>query len=154
MLGYAATTNFAITLAALASGSARESAAIDWATNYKQDDCMLQLSLGVSTPTTASLKSIYIWFYGSADGTNFTEPATGADAAITIGTNHNLRGPFTVAVTVGTLWYDICIPSVAQFFSGIMPKKWGIVVENLTNGALYNTEGSFNKWLTPAFFTT
>jgi hypothetical protein len=153
MLGYAATTNFALTLASLATGSARESTAISalvGGTGY--DDYMLQLNLGISTPTSAADKAVYVWFYGSADGTNYTEPATGSNAAITIGTNHNLKGPFTVAINVGTLQYDICIGSVAQFFGGILPKKWGIVIENQANGSLSGTE--FNQWLTPVFYTT
>lgn len=153
MLGYAASTNFAITLASLATGGARESAAISavvGGTAY--DDYMLQLQLGTATPTTAGDKAVYVWFYGSADGTNYTDPATGADAAITIGTNHNLYGPHEVAVVVGTLQYDICIPSVSRIFGGMIPKKWGIVIENQTNGALNGTE--FNQWLTPVFYTT
>lgn len=154
MLGYAASSAVTITLANLAAGSARESAVIDWATNHKHDDCMLQFAFGSSLPTTASDKAVYVWFYGSADGTNYTEPATGADAAITIGTNHNLRGPFTVAMATGNLNYDICIPSVASYFGGIMPKRFGVVVENQCNGALYNTEANFVKLLTPVFVTT
>lgn len=155
MLGYGATTNFAITLASLATGSSRESAAITavvGGTAY--DDYQLQLSMGSSLPTTAGDQAAYIWFYGSADGTNFTEPATGSDAAIVIGTRHNLRGPFVVPMVVGTLQYDVCIGSVAQYFGGILPKKWGIVVENQCNGALNGTEGNFNKWFTPVFVTT
>ena len=155
MLGYGATTNFTITLASLATGSARESTAVVavvGGTAY--DDYMLQLSVGISTPTSAGDKSVYIWFAGSGDGTNYTEPATGSDAAITIGTNHNLFGPFTVAINVGTNLYDVCIPSVAQFFGGVLPKKWNIIVENQANGSLNGTEANFNKWFTPVFVTT
>ena len=155
MIGYLTSTTFAITLASLAAASSRESTAITAvAGGTAVDDYMLQLSLGSSLPTTAADKSIYIWFYGSADGTNFTEPATGSNAAITIGTNHNLLGPFSIAVSVGTLLYDLCVPSVAQIFNGNIPKKWGIVIENQTNGALWGTEGDFKKWLTPIIFTT
>ena len=154
MLGYAATTNFAITLASLAAGASRESTAIDWATSFKQDDCMLQLSLGIATATSAADKAIYVWFYGSADGTNYTSPATGSNAAITIGTNHNLLGPFGVSIPAGQVQYEVCIPSVAQYFGGIIPKKWGIVVENQANGALNGTETNFDKWFTPVFITT
>lgn len=155
MLGYGSTTNFAITLASLATGSARESSTITASvggTSY--DDFMIQMSVGLLTPTSAGDKAVYIWFAGSADGTNFTEPATGSDAAITIGTNHNLLGPFTVAINVGTLQYDICIPSVSQYFGGILPKKFNIIVENQANGSLNGTEGNFNKWITPVFYTT
>lgn len=155
MLGYAATTNFAITLASLATGSSRESTALTAAvggTSY--DDVMIQFSVGTVTPTTAGSQAVYVWFSGSADGTNYITPVTGSDAAITIGTGHNLKGPFVVAVLVGTQMYDVNIPSVAQFFGGIMPKKWSVIVENQTNGALYPSEASFHKWFTPVFYTT
>lgn len=153
MIGYAATTTFGITLAGLASAGARESNIIDW-TLYKHDDCMLEMNFGISTPTSAVDKAVYIWFHGSADGTTFVSPCTGTDAGITIGTNHNLRGPFSVAVNVGTYWYNVCIPSVASFFGGNMPKKWGVVVENEASGALYATEADFKKFFTPVFVTT
>lgn len=155
MLGYAATTNFAITLASLATGSSRESTniiAVVGGTSY--DDVMIQFSVGTTTPTTAGSQAVYVWFYGSADGTNFISPCTGTDAAVTIGTGHNLKGPFVVAVLVGTLQYNVNIPSVSQFFGGVMPKRWGVVVENQTNGALNGTESNFNKWFTPVFYTT
>lgn len=154
MIGYLTGTTFTITLAALAAASARESLAISamvGGTAY--DDYMLQLSFGSSQPTTASAQAVYVWFYGSADGTHFDSPCTGADAAVTLGT-HALKGPFVVPIQVGTQWRDACIPSVANFFGGILPRKWGIVVENQTNGALINTEGDFNKWYLPAFYTT
>lgn len=155
MLGYASTTNFAITLASLGNGSARESVAVVavvGGTGY--DDYMLQLSLGITTPTSSSDKAAYIWFAGSADGTNFPDPCLGTNAAVTIGTNHNLAGPYTVAINVGTNQYDVCIPSVAQYFGGVMPKKFSIIVENQAGGAFGSTEGQFQKWFTPIFVTT
>ncbi len=155
MLGYAATTSFTITLASLASGSARESVAyVATVGGTAYDDYMLQLSVGITTPTSAGSKAVYIWFAGSADGSNYSEPATGADAAITIGTNHNLLGPFTVAINVGTLFYDVCIGSVAQYFGGIIPKKWNIIIENQAGAGFGSTEGQFVKNLIPVFMTT
>lgn len=152
MIGYAATTNFGITLAALASASARESGMLD-NSSTKYDDFILQLSFGISTPTSAASQCVYVWFYGSGDGTNVDSPCTGSDAAVVLGT-HNLRGPFVVPIPVGTVWREACVPSVAAMFGGIIPKKWGIVVENQASGALYNTEADFLKWITPVFVTT
>ena len=155
MIGYAATTTFAITLASLAAASSRESSAISASvggTSY--DDFMIQMSVGSSQSTTAADKAVYVWFSGSADGTTYDTPALGSDAAITIGTNHNLKGPFTVSIPAGTTTYVFSIPSVSQFFGGIIPKKWNIIVENQTNGALNGTEGNFLKYLTPVFYTT
>jgi len=154
MLGYAATTNFGITLASLATGSARESNAITavvGGTGY--DDYQLELSFGVVTPTTAGSQVVNIWFAASSDGTNFTAPATGADSAIVLGT-HRLFGPFVQPIPVGTNQYQFSIPSVAQFFGGILPKKFSVIFENQTNGAASGTEANFNKWFTPMFYTT
>lgn len=153
MIGYLASTNFAITLASLAALSAREG--LLWngvATGTNVDDLMVQIGLGSSQPTTADLQGCYIYFAGSADGTNYSEPATGTDAAITLGTNS--LAPLFVAVPVGTKIVDHCIGSVAQLFGGTLPKKVAIIIENRTNGALIGTEASFIKWVTPVFYTT
>ncbi len=153
MLGYLATTTFTATLASLGSGSARESAAIIamvGGTSY--DDYSLQFTLGIQQATTALDKSIYVWFAGSADGTSFTSPAIGSDAAITIGTSHNLFGPFTVSIPTGAVTYNIFLPSVSQIFGGVIPKKFSLIFENQTNGTLSATE--FTKYITPILFTT
>lgn len=155
MLGYLTATTFTITLASLATGSSRESLiinAVSGGTAY--DDAMIQFSVGASTATTAGAQAVYVWFHGSADGTNFISPCTGTDAAVTIGTGHNLKGPFVISVLAGATVYQVNIPSVSQFFGGIMPRKWGLVVENQTNGALNGTESNFTKFLTPVFYTT
>ena len=144
MIGYLASTNFAITLASLAALSAREG--LLWngvATGTNVDDLMVQIGLGSSQPTTADLQGCYIYFAGSADGTNYTQPATGVDAAVTMGTH--ILAPMFIPVPVGTLIVDYCVASVAQYFGGTLPKKVAIVVENRTNGALYGTEASFIK---------
>ena len=45
----------------------------------------------------------------------------------------------------GGLTYKSVIPSVAQFFGGVLPPKWGFVIENKTNIALSATEGDHAK---------
>lgn len=144
---------FPITLASLASGSARQSASLGYQTTGG-DDVSLQLGLGIATPTSSGDKSIYIWFYASVDGTHYTDPCGTTDAAVTIGTNHNLYGPYTVAIPVGTNIYDVSIPSVAQYFGGILPPDWGIVVENQAGGALWGTEGDFVKYYVGILYGT
>ena len=153
MLGFGATTTFTMTLASLAAASSRESSTISalvGGTSY--DDYQIRIALGSSQSTTASDRACYIWFSGSADGTAFDSPATGADAAITIGTAHNLKGPFFVSIPAGAVTYNISVPSVSYYFNGILPEKFNIIVENQTNGALSATE--FTKYITPVYFTT
>lgn len=153
MLGFATTTTFTMTLASLANASSRESDAISASvggTSY--DDFMIRMAFGVSTGTTSGDKTVYVWFSGSADGTVYDTPATGANAAITIGTNHNLKGPFQVSIPAGSTTYNVSIPSVAFYFNGIIPEKFNIIAENQAGGALSATE--YTKYLTPVFYTT
>ena len=86
---------------------------------------------------------INVYLYGSADGTNYTDNASGSDAGVTLRDPTNLRGPFVIAApTAGALTYKGVIGSVAQYFGGILPVKWGIVVENQTGLAFDSTEGN------------
>lgn len=155
MIGYVAASNFALTLTSLATGAARESIAISNIDN-KYDDYMIQLKIApIATGTLAGDKACYIYFYGSADGTAYDDPCTGADAAIVIGTYHGLKGPFVVPMygIFGTV-YEATIGSVANFFGGNVPQKFGIVVENQTNAALNGTAGNFAASVTGVFYTT
>jgi len=144
-LAYAASASITCTLASLASGSARECAAVDNSVNLYLD-AMVYVALKLATGTPASDKSLYLWFYGSEDGTNVTDNATGTDAALTMRSPTNLHGPFVIATPdAGALTYKKIIPSVAAFFDGALPKKWGFVVENKSGLALDATETNHTK---------
>ncbi len=142
---YGTTTNITITLASLANNAARQSNSIDNSSDLFLDaEVYLAIPLQAGTPANDLI--INIWMYGSHDGTNFGDPASGTDSAITIRNPTNLRGPFPLnAPDAGALTYKAFIPSVAQFFGGIMPIRWGIVVENRTNIAFNATEANFVK---------
>lgn len=120
-------------LASLAEAGAFELAAVDNSTN-KFLDAMLNLAFKLQAGSPASDKAIYVWFYGSEDGTNFTDNATGSAASVTMRSPTNLRGPFVINTPdSGGLTYKAVVGSVAAFFGGILPRKWGIVVQNKTN---------------------
>lgn len=145
---YSSSTGFTITLASLANGSARQSTAIDNSSN-KYLDASLQLRIKLATGTPSGAASIIIWFYGSEDGTNYGDNATGSDAAITLTTPTNLRGPFTLACpSAGGLTWNAVIGSVASYFGGVLPRKWGVVVQNSSGLALDSTEGNHTKTYT------
>lgn len=149
-IAYASSTGITITLASLASGAttARESTAIDNTSNL-YIDAIVYLALALQSGTPANDKAIYVYLYGSEDGTNYTDNATGSDAALTLRSPTNLRGPFVVSVPdSGGLTYKVIIPSVAAFFGGVMPRKWGIVVNNFTGVTLSATEGNHIKTYT------
>jgi len=143
-IAYDATQNFTLTLASLASSATagRESTAVDNQTNLYLD-AICQVSVALQAGSPANDKAVYIYAYGSVDGTNFTDNATGTDAAITLRDPTNLR---LVAVIPtpdsGGLTYESSPFSIAQAFGGVLLPKWGLVVRNFTGVALSATEGA------------
>ena len=146
-ISYDTSTAITITLASLASSAtaSRESTSIVNTTNL-YIDAMVYLAIPLQTGTPANDKAIYVYFYESEDGTNYTDNATGTDAALTLRSPTNLRGPFVISTPdSGSLTYKAVIGSVASFFGGVMPRKWGIVVNNFTGLTLNATEGNLIK---------
>lgn len=142
-LAYGSSTNLALTLASLASSAtaARESTVVDNGTN-KFLDALVQVHVKLQTGTPANDKAVYVYAYGSEDGTNYTDNATGADAALTMRDPSNLRLIGMIACPdSGGLTYKSAPMSVAAAFGGVLPRKWGIVVRNYTGVALSATEG-------------
>ncbi len=131
-LSYASSASITCTLDSLANGSARECTAVDNGTN-KYVDAELYLAIPLAAGTPGSDKAINVYFYASEDGTNYTDNATGSDAAVTLRSPSNLLGPFVIATPdSGALTYKAVVASVARFFGGVLPRKWGFVVENRT----------------------
>jgi hypothetical protein len=111
------------------------------------------IPLVVGTP--ASDRAINFWFYGSEDGTNYNDNATGTDTALTLRSPNNFRGPWvTFTPDAGGLTYKTVIPSVAAFFGGNIPRRFGVVIENRTGLAFNATEGNFAKTWTGVGLTS
>ena len=144
-LEYGTVSDITITLASLATASARQSLVVD-NTSDKFEDAEVYLALKLQTGSPASDKSIYIYAYGSANGTDYTDNASGSDAAITLRVPTNLRHIASIATPdSGALTYKIVIGSVAAAFGNWLPPKWGIVVQNVTNITFDATEGNHTK---------
>lgn len=140
---FQSTQNFTLTLASLASSATagRESTAVDNSSNLYLD-AICQVSVKLQTGTPGSDKAVYIYAYGSVDGTNYTDNATGSDAAITLRDPTNARLVCVIPVPdSGAVTYESSPFSIAQAFGGILPPKWGIIVRNYTNVTLSATEG-------------
>lgn len=146
-LAYQASQTFTISFAPGGTGlassatAARESTAVDNTSNLFLDAiCMVSVKLQTGTP--ANDKAVYVYAYGSVDGTNYTDNATGTDAAITLRDPTNVRLVNVIPVPdSGGLTYESSPFSIAQAFGGILPPKWGIIVRNYTGVSLSNTEG-------------
>lgn len=130
-----------ITLASLASGSAQESTALDNATDLFLD-ALVQIKLKSGASSTSSTGYANVYAYGSVDdGTSYNGNATGTNASITLASPPNLRLIGVIAVVANATTYR-GIFSVAAAFGGVLPKKWGIVVENQSGAALDSTGGN------------
>ncbi len=141
------TSNQAITcsLASLTTTSSRESTVVDNTTNLFLDALvMLKVKSGGSATSATGFVNIYA--YATVDGgTTYTDTATGSDAGITLTTPRNLRLIGTINVVANSTTYKGGPFSVASAFGGVLPQKWGIVVENQSGGTLDSTEGNHAK---------
>jgi hypothetical protein len=134
-----------VTLGGLTQGSARASTAIDNTTNVFHD-ALVSVKVKTGAGVAANQKAVNVYAYATTDGgTNYTEGATGTDAAITLAvpTNAILLGvisaPTAATVYPGGPW------SVAAAFGGSLPDHWGIIVENQQGQTLDATEGNHTK---------
>ena len=158
MITYSAASTITCTLAALASaGSARECTVItNTATRY--DDAYVTMTVTCQTGTApGGDKSLYIYFYSAGSGTDYTSPCTGADAAIVLTNPNNLYGPAVMTFqssAAGLNSVNMAIPSVANFFGGILPAKWGMVFQNSTGMILSATGANHALSYVGVNFTT
>jgi len=139
---FGASTAITITLNSLANAAARESLVVDNTSNLYLDALVLVIAkLAAGSP--AGAKALYVYAYGSEDGTNYTDNATGADAAITLRSPTNLRliGAIS-APDSGALSFKSHPMSIAAAFGGVMPRKWGIVLSNQSGVALDSSANS------------
>lgn len=153
---YGTSTAITCTLASLGSSAsvARGSAVVDNSTNLYVD-ALVTVAVKTSNSSLANDKAVYVFLYGSEDGSVYSgssSEAEGTDASLTIDNPSNLRGPIVLSA-IATVQTYRAVFSVAQFFGGIMPKKWGIVVLNYTGQALDSTEGNHQKTYTGITYT-
>lgn len=153
-IAYGTSTAITCTLGSLASGSARESTVVDNGSNLFLD-AIVNLSVKLAAGSPASDKCVYIYAYGSEDGTNYTDNATGSDAALTPRSPSNLALIGIISTPdSGAVTYKSGPLGVASAFGGILPRKWGIVVKNMTGLAFSGTENDHSKSYTGIYQTS
>lgn len=142
-LKYSAATSMTVTLASLAADALRQSTVVDNTTNL-YIDALVGGSVQVGTSPTAG-SVINVFAYGAHDTSDYTAGASGSDAAYTAGDKKLL--PLVGQIIIdgdSNADYEFGPFSVAAAFGGILPSKWGLVFENLTDVAL-NATGTNNK---------
>ncbi len=143
-VAYGTSTALTITLNSKASSATagQESTVVDNGTN-KFLDALVQVTVKLATGTPANDKAVYVYAYGSEDGSTYTDNVTGSDASVTMRdpTNLVLIGVIPTPDS-GGLTYEGKPMSVAQAFGGVLPRKWGIVVRNYSGVALDSSGNS------------
>ena len=143
-LAFGTATAFTITLNSLASSgtAGRESTVVDNSTNLYVD-ALVEVRINYPNSVPANEKAIYVYAYGSLDGTNYPEGLTGADAAYTF---LGSAGALTTALRlIGVIPANQNTDKrygpfpVAPAFGGLMPAKWGIAVLNYSGQTLAAT---------------
>lgn len=141
----AAGTAITLTLTSLANGIWRQSASVDNTSNLYVD-ALVGGSIQVGTTPTLG-GTIDIYAYGQYDASGeYTAGASGSDADYTAdGEQYLLKPVATIIVDADSdIDYEWGPTSIAQAFGGIMPQRWGLVVENNT-GSTLNATGTNNK---------
>jgi hypothetical protein len=130
---------FAITLAALASGNARQSSIVTNSLNRFAALIFLKIETGAVAPTTGTVVEIFLLRNDRI--INYSTDGCGnADAAITIN-NAQMIGTIVVNASANTFfWGDFDTAPL-----GPLSGQWGIAVRNSTDQALHGTEGNFVK---------
>lgn len=154
-VAFATSTAITCTLASLASSATagRECTAIDNSANLYLD-ALLYVAFKLATGTPANDKAAYVFLYGSEDGTNYTDNATGSDAAITFRVPSNLPlGGLIKTPDAGALTYKGGPFAVAPQFGGVLPRKWGFALRNYSGVAGDATEGNHVKTYSGVYAT-
>ena len=141
-LSYGTSTALTMTLASLASSATAgwQSTAVDNVTpGYV--DALLQVRFKLATGTPSVDQVVYLYVYGSEDGTNYTDAITGTSGALTLRNPTNMTLLANYVVQSGGLTFVGAPISVALGFTGIMPRKWGVVIKNTTGLAFTATAG-------------
>ncbi len=105
----------------------------------------VKIKTGIGVDTVNGKVNVY--GYGSVDnGTTYSDGTTGTDAIQTYASNrtHNLSFLGAITAKANTTTYVSNPFSFAMANGGVIPEKWGIVVENLTGATFDNTAGNFS----------
>lgn len=135
------------TLASLGGSASRESTVVDNNSNKFLDVLVtVRIRTNATTPTTD--KKVFIYAYGTVDAATpvYPDTVTGTDAAITLNNPTQLKLIGVIEAVAASTTYTSEPMSVAQAFGGIMPQKWGIVVQNAIGASAFDaTESNFKK---------
>jgi hypothetical protein len=143
-----------VTIASLGSTSARESTVIDNSSNLYADALVL-VKVKTNAAGTSATGFVNVYAYATVDGgSTYSESATGSDAAITLTAPTNARLLGSINAVANATTYRGGPFSVATAFGGILPEKWGIIIENRSGAALDSTGGNHSAVYQGVYYTS
>ena len=129
-------------IASLTNSSSRQSTVIDNGTNL-YSDALVQVTTKTGASGTSAAGFINVYAYATVDGgTTYTDGASGTDGAFTPTNPPNAVLIGRVNCVANATTYKSTPMSVAAAFNGILPEKWGVIIENKTGGTLDATAGN------------
>lgn len=129
-----------LTGTSLGSAAARQSTVVSNTTDLFIDT-LVSVKTKTGTPLSSD-KAIYVYAYGSVDGgSTYPDAVTGSDAAYTMISPTNLKLIGIINAPTASTAYQAGPWSVAAAFGGLLPEKWGVVIQNVTGAALSATAG-------------
>jgi hypothetical protein len=131
-----------ITITSLANNGQRQSDVIDNGTNLYLD-ALVSPRIKTGGSGTSASGYVNVYAYGTVDGGSlYSDSASGSDGSITLTSPPNMRLIGVINAVANSTEYNGGPFSVAQAFGGVLPEKWGIVIENKTGGTLDASIGS------------
>lgn len=132
-------------IAGLANGGARSSSYID-NLGPKYLDVLVSLAVRSAAAGVSSLGYVNVFAYGTSNqGTDYTDGVTGLDAPFTVDLQTNLKLIGFINVNSVSKTFRGGPFSVANAFSGVLPERWGIVVQNQSGAGLDGAESNHRK---------
>ena len=133
-----------ITLTSFTTNTFNSSTAVDNTTNLFLD-VLVQLQVKSAAAATSSTGYVNVYAYGTVDAADNLYPdglSGTAATGVTLTSPPNLRLIGTINVVANSTTYVSEPFSVAAAFGGVLPEKWGIVVENQSGATLDATTGA------------
>ena len=125
------------TITSLTNTSAEASTVVDNTSNLFLD-ALVQIQTKSAAAATSSTGYVNIYAYGTVDAADslYPEGITGSDHSVTLTVPTNLKLIGTINIVANSTTYVSEPFSVAAAFGGVLPEKWGIVVENQSGATL------------------
>lgn len=152
-MSYAAKADVTITLTNLPNSGVRSSTVVNNASNLYIDALVGGRFVA---PTGGSVNSngvTRLYAYGSSDdGVHYSDLSSGTDINHTLNGNAFFLGHVVMDASGETVSFGPY--SVAAVFGGMLPKYWGVMVENATGRGFNNNADHYSVWYQGVNFDT